>query len=102
MDTADGMFMTTAYKWAFTTPLRKLYYNVTVTSVSVVAAFLIGTVELIQVLSKKLNWQSGFISWVNHLNFNYLGCLLVVLFLAAWIISISIWKGMKLDEQVNM
>ena len=102
MDTADGIFMTTAYKWAFTAPLRKLYYNVTVTSVSVLAAFLIGTVELIQVLSRKLNWQSGFISWINHLNFNSLGCLLVVLFLAAWIISVTIWKGMKLDEQVNI
>lgn len=102
MDTADGMFMTTAYKWAFTTPLRKLYYNVTVTSVSVVAALLIGAVELIQVISEKLHWQSGFVSWVNHLNFNYLGYMLVILFLAAWIISISIWKGMKLEEQVNM
>ena len=73
MDTADGIFMTTAYKWAFTAPLRKLYYNVTVTSVSILAAFIIGAVELIQVLSKKLNWQSEFISWVNHLNYNSLG-----------------------------
>ncbi|MFC5652028.1 HoxN/HupN/NixA family nickel/cobalt transporter [Paenibacillus solisilvae] len=102
MDTADGMFMTTAYKWAFTTPLRKLYYNVSVTSVSVVAAFLIGAVELIQVLSERLNWKSGFVTWVNQLNFNYLGYMLVVLFLAAWIISVSVWKGMKLDKQAHL
>ena len=64
MDTADGIFMTTAYKWAFTAPLRKLYYNVTVTSVSVLAAFLIGTVELIQVLKQ----EAELAVWIHQLD----------------------------------
>jgi high-affinity nickel-transport protein len=101
MDTADGMFMSTAYRWAFTTPLRKLYYNVTVTSVSVVAALLIGSVELIQVLSHKLHLQSGFFQWVNALDFGDLGYMLVVLFIAAWLISVSIWKYMKVEERLG-
>jgi high-affinity nickel-transport protein len=101
MDTADGMFMSTAYRWAFTTPLRKLYYNVTVTSVSVVAALLIGSVELIQVLSNKLHLQSGFFQWVNALNFANLGYMLVVLFILAWVISVTIWKVMKVEERMG-
>jgi len=101
MDTADGMFMSTAYRWAFTTPLRKLYYNVTVTSVSVVAALLIGTVELIQVLSDKLHLQSGFFQWINALDFGDLGYMLVALFILAWLISVSIWKYMKVEERMG-
>jgi high-affinity nickel-transport protein len=101
MDTADGMFMSTAYRWSFTTPLRKLYYNVTVTSVSVVAALLIGTVELIQVLSDKLHLQSGFFHWVSALDFSDLGYMLVVLFILAWLISVSIWKYMKVEERMG-
>jgi high-affinity nickel-transport protein len=101
MDTADGMFMSTAYRWAFTTPLRKLYYNVTVTAVSVIAALLIGSVELIQVLSDKLHLQSGFFQWVNALNFANLGYMLVVLFILAWVISVTIWKIMKVEERLE-
>jgi nickel/cobalt transporter (NiCoT) family protein len=78
-----------------------LYYNVTVTSVSVVAALLIGTVELIQVLSHKLHLQSGFFQWVNTLDFGDLGYMLVVLFILAWLISISIWKYMKVEERMG-
>jgi high-affinity nickel-transport protein len=101
MDTADGMFMSTAYRWAFTTPLRKLYYNVAVTSVSVAAALLIGTVELIQVLSDRLHLQSGFFQWVSALDFGDLGYMLVVLFILAWVISVSIWKYMKVEERMG-
>jgi high-affinity nickel-transport protein len=101
MDTADGMFMSTAYRWAFTTPLRKLYYNVTVTAVSVIAALLIGSVELIQVLSDKLHLQSAFFQWVNALNFANLGYMLVVLFILAWVISVTIWKVMKVEERLG-
>lgn len=101
MDTADGMFMTTAYRWAFTTPLRKLYYNVTVTSVSVMAALLIGFVELTQVLSDKLNLQSTFFQWINELTFGDLGYMLVALFIVAWAVSVTIWKVMKVEERMS-
>lgn len=99
MDTADGMFMTKAYRWAFTTPLRKLYYNVTVTTVSVIAALVIGMVELIQVLTDKLNLQAPFFTWINELDFGDLGYLLVVLFVLAWLISITVWKVGKVEHR---
>src|SRR5205807_824964 len=59
MDTADGVFMTTAYRWAFATPLRKIYYNLTVTGLSVLAALLIGGIELVQVLTQALGLTAG-------------------------------------------
>ncbi|MCZ8512217.1 HoxN/HupN/NixA family nickel/cobalt transporter [Paenibacillus filicis] len=102
MDTADGMFMTKAYRWAFSTPLRKIYYNVTVTAISVVAALLIGVVELLQVLSERLQLQNGFFQWVQHLDFGSLGFALVGLFLAAWIISVTVWKVWKVEERYNV
>jgi len=102
MDTADGIFMTKAYRWAFNTPLRKLYYNVTVTTVSVAAALIIGAVELMQVLSAKLNLTSPFFNWINALNFGDMGYLLVALFIAAWILSVSIWRILKVEERFNI
>jgi len=95
MDTADGMFMTNAYKWAFSDPIRKLRYNATVTAVSVVAALLIGAVELIQVLAEQFGLRAAFFRWIGGLGFGSLGYGLVLLFLLAWIVSMLVWKGMK-------
>lgn len=99
MDTADGMFMTTAYRWAFATPLRKLYYNASVTAVSVVAAFLIGVVELVQVAADKFALHAPFFVWVQKLDFGDLGYALVGLFVLAWLISVSVWKTMKVEQR---
>ena len=60
MDTADGFLMTTAYQWVFSTPLRKIYYNLTVTGRSVVAALFIGIVELVQIITPTLEIHSVF------------------------------------------
>jgi high-affinity nickel-transport protein len=102
LDTADGMIMTKAYRWAFNTPIRKIYYNFTITSLSVAAAMLIGIVELAQAISKKLNLQSGFFQWVNELNFAYLGYLLVGLFILTWGISVMVWKVLKVEERMSL
>jgi high-affinity nickel-transport protein len=99
MDTADGIFMTTAYRWAFDTPLRKLYYNLSVTTLAVVAALLIGVVELTQVISSKLGWVGGFWVWIQNINFGTLGYILVILFVMSWAISYGIWKGMKIEKR---
>jgi nickel/cobalt transporter (NiCoT) family protein len=101
MDTADGVFMTNAYRWAFSTPLRKVYYNLTVTTISVLAALLIGMIELAQVFSEKFNLNSGGWHWIQNLNISWLGYLLVVLFLLSWGISFVIWKAFKLEERWN-
>jgi len=101
LDTADGMFMTTAYKWAFSTPFRKLYYNLTVTSLAVVAALLIGLVELSQVISSKAGLNGGVWDWLNHLDFSLLGYVLVILFVLSWTISYFLWKMFRFEEQLN-
>jgi len=99
LDTADGIFMTTAYRWAFHTPLRKLYYNLTVTGISVLAALVIGTVELAQVLSSKLGWSGGIWNWVQDLDFGAIGYVLVILFIVAWAISYGSWKIFNLEKR---
>jgi high-affinity nickel-transport protein len=80
MDTADGAFMCHAYGWAFSNPVRKLYYNITVTSLSVVVAIAIGGIELLQVASG------------TAVDFSRLGYLVVVLFGATWLVSAVVWK----------
>nr|WP_274318757.1 HoxN/HupN/NixA family nickel/cobalt transporter [Paenibacillus qinlingensis] len=98
-DTADGMFMTKAYKWAFHTPVRKLYYNLTVTALAVVAALIIGVIELGQVLSEEFSMEGMFWTWLQEIDFGTLGFILVGMFVIAWIVSIAVWRGMKIEER---
>ena len=80
VDTTDGVLMRMAYGWAFLNPLRKVYYNLTVTIISVMVAWVIGSIELLQVLSTELNLSGGFWLWVNGLNFEAIGYGIVGLF----------------------
>ncbi len=98
MDTADGVFMTTAYHWAFSTPLRKIYYNLSVTGLSVIAALFIGLIELAQIITPKLGLNSGIWGWIQNLNFGGIGYLLVGLFVLAWGISYLLWKVLRLEN----
>lgn len=99
LDTADGIFMVSAYQWAFSTPLRKVYYNLTVTAISVTAALLIGMIELSQALSKKIGLETGFWKWIQALDFGWLGYVLVLLFLLSWAISYGIWRFLKIEKR---
>ncbi len=99
MDTADGVFMTTAYRWAFATPLRKVYYNLTVTGVSVVAALLIGLIELTQVLAHALGLTTGFWGRLQALDFGWIGYLLVGLFVLTWSCSYGAWRLLRIEER---
>jgi nickel/cobalt transporter (NiCoT) family protein len=99
MDTADGVFMTTAYGWAFATPLRKVYYNLTVTGLSVVAALLIGLIEVMQVVSQELGATTGFWGWLQTLDFGVIGYLLVGLFVLTWALSYGAWKVLRIEER---
>ncbi|WEG11415.1 HoxN/HupN/NixA family nickel/cobalt transporter [Pullulanibacillus sp. KACC 23026] len=98
MDTLDALFMERAYQWAFTTPLRKVYYNLTLTSISVLAALVIGVIEVGQVISQKLHLTSGIGGWFNRLSFGYLGFWLVGFFLISWLVSIVIWRNLKVEK----
>jgi high-affinity nickel-transport protein len=99
MDTADGAFMSHAYGWAFSNPIRKVYYNITVTSLSVAVALAIGTVELLQVLATKLALGGPFWSWLQNLDFGKLGYVVVGLFVITWLVSVAIWKGRRIEER---
>lgn len=98
MDTADGVFMTTAYNWAFSTPLRKIYYNLSVTGLSIVAALCIGFIELAQILTPKLGLNSGIWKWIQNLEFAGIGYLLVGLFIISWGVSYVIWKMFRFEN----
>ncbi len=99
MDTADGAFMSQAYGWAFSNPVRKVYYNITVTSLSVTVALAVGSVELLQVLASKLSLNAGFWGWLNSLDFENLGYAIVGLFVLSWATSILVWKRRKIEER---
>jgi high-affinity nickel-transport protein len=99
MDTADGVFMTRAYGWAFSTPLRKLYYNLTVTGLSVLAAWIIGGIELLQVLGEQFEWQGRFWDWLRNLELSGFGYLLIGLFVFTWAVSYGVWKVGRLEER---
>ena len=77
MDTTDGVLMVKAYNWAFVNPLRKIFYNITITSLSIVVALVIGTIELLQVLVRALGLEGRFFDFVAGLDFGVLGYVIV-------------------------
>jgi nickel/cobalt transporter (NiCoT) family protein len=99
MDTLDGAFMTRAYGWAFSNPIRKVYYNIAVTTLSIVVALAIGTIELLQVLSTRLALSGAFWDWLNNLDFGTLGYAIVGLFIVMWATSVSIWKLRRIEDR---
>lgn len=98
LDTLDGILMKSAYNWAFYNPIRKIYYNITITAISVIAALIIGLIELLQLTADKLHLSNAFWSTVQHIQFDYLGYILVVLFIVAWLISTLIWKFGNIEK----
>ena len=99
MDTADGAFMSQAYGWAFSNPIRKVYYNLTVTSLSVAVALVIGTIELLQVTAAKLSLDGGFWSFLDNLDFGHIGYVVVAMFIATWAFSVILWKARRIEAR---
>jgi high-affinity nickel-transport protein len=100
VDTTDGVMMLGAYNWAFVKPIRKLFYNMTITLVSVVVAVLIGGIEALGLIGDQLGLSGGFWRGIGALNdnFNNLGFVIIGLFVAAWVVSFAIYKAKRLDE----
>ena len=98
VDTADGVAMRVAYGWAFLNPIRKIYYNLTVTVISVLVAWAIGTIELLQVLSTELNLNGIFWSWLNAINFEMIGFGIIGIFILSWLASFGYWRYKKYDK----
>jgi nickel/cobalt transporter (NiCoT) family protein len=92
VDTTDGVAMRLAYGWAFMNPLRKIYYNITVTVISVLVALAIGTVELLQVLATDLRLSGAFWGWLGALDFQALGLGMIAIFVLSWLVSFGYWR----------
>jgi nickel/cobalt transporter (NiCoT) family protein len=99
MDTTDGAFMSKAYGWAFSNPIRKVFYNLTVTSLSVFVALFVGLVEVMQILSTTLGAQGGFWAFVNDLDFETLGLVIVGAFIVTWVGAFSYFKYGRVEER---
>jgi high-affinity nickel-transport protein len=100
IDTTDGVLMLGAYNWAFIKPMRKLYYNLTITFVSVVIALLIGGIETLGLIGNQFGFSGPLWDGVAALNdnFNSLGFVIIGVFIAAWIASILIYRYHGLDD----
>jgi high-affinity nickel-transport protein len=101
MDTTDGVIMCKAYNWAFVNPLRKIFYNITTTSLSIAVALVVGTVELLQVLASILNLKGPFFGFFANLDFGFLGYIIVGLFILAWTVSVGAWKLGNIEERYS-
>jgi nickel/cobalt transporter (NiCoT) family protein len=99
LDTIDGCFMNFAYGWAFSKPVRKVYYNITITGLSVAVALIIGTVELLSIATDKLGINSGPLAAIGGLNLNYVGYVIVALFVLTWVVALAIWRYGKIEQK---
>jgi high-affinity nickel-transport protein len=99
MDTVDGVFMNAAYGWAFAKPVRKVFYNITITAISVAVALVIGTVELLSVLAHQADITSGPIAAVASIPLDYAGYGIVALFFVAWAIALVVWRVGRIEEK---
>ena len=99
IDTTDGVLMLGAYGWAFTKPIRKLYYNLTITFVSVLVAALIGGIEALGLIADQMKLEGPFWHWIDALNDNFgsLGYLIVAIFAGSWIVSIAVYRFRRFD-----
>jgi high-affinity nickel-transport protein len=100
IDTTDNILMLGAYGWAFVKPIRKLYYNLTITSVSVIVAFAVGGIEALGLLSSQLHLTGSFWMLIDKLNNNFgvLGYFIIGLFALSWILSLVIYRWRRLDH----
>jgi high-affinity nickel-transport protein len=91
-DTLDGCFMNFAYGWAFSRPIRKVYYNIVITALSVAIAVFIGTVELFGLVGQEFNLGGSFWRWLSHFNINQAGFIIVGVFVVVWAIALLVWR----------
>ena len=98
-DTLDGMFMNFAYGWAFSKPVRKIFYNLAITGLSVAVALLIGGIELLAVLGDELGLTGGLWDFVAGIDLNVIGYLVVALFVLTWVIALAVWRLGRIEER---
>jgi high-affinity nickel-transport protein len=99
MDSIDGSFMNFAYGWAFSRPVRKVFYNITITGLSVAVALVIGTIELGGLIASHLNLSGSFWTWFENIDINMLGYIIVGMFVVTWVIAVSVWHLGHIEER---
>ncbi|GGB40425.1 nickel/cobalt efflux system [Flexivirga endophytica] len=99
LDAADGVFMAKAYRWAFAKPLRRLYYNATVTWLSVFVALVIGSIELCSVISERFSWTDGPVAAIGSIDLDGVGFVIVGVFLVTWLLAVAAWRFLRLSEE---
>ena len=99
MDTIDGVFMNFAYGWAFAKPVRKVFYNITITAISVAVALVIGTIELISVLVDQAGIESGPLAAIADIPLDYAGFGIVALFVVAWLVALAVWRFGRIEDR---
>ena len=99
LDTIDGSFMNFAYGWAFSKPVRKVYYNIVITALSVGTAMFIGLLELSQVVAQQLNLTGGYWDFASKINLNNAGYIIVATFAVVWAAALLIWRFGKIEDR---
>jgi high-affinity nickel-transport protein len=98
-DSLDGCFMNFAYGWAFARPVRKVYYNLVITGLSIAAAFLIGTVEVLGVLTAELHLHGSFWDFMANFDINKAGFTIAVLFVVVWAAALAVWRFANIESR---
>ncbi len=98
-DTIDGCFMNFAYDWAFAKPIRKIYYNLTITGLSVFIALFIGTIEILGLIAQETRLSGGFWDFMQNFNINRAGFIIVGVFVATWIVALAVWHFGKIERK---
>jgi len=98
-DTLDGCFMNFAYGWAFARPVRKVYYNLVITGLSIAVAFLVGTIEVCGLLSDELNLHGWFWDFMSGFDINTAGFVIAALFVVVWVVAVAYWKLGRVESR---
>jgi nickel/cobalt transporter (NiCoT) family protein len=98
-DTADGILMSRAYGWAFLKPIRKVFYNLAVTLLSVTVALVIGLLVLIGLVVERLDLESGPLLWIASLDLGHVGFAIVGLFVLTWALALAVWRLGRIEER---
>jgi high-affinity nickel-transport protein len=102
LDTIDGCFMNFAYDWAFARPVRKVYYNLTITGLSVFVAFFIGTVEILGLIGQETGAGGGFWAFMGGFDINKAGFVIVGVFVLTWVVALGVWHFGKVEQRWDL
>jgi high-affinity nickel-transport protein len=102
LDTIDGCFMNFAYDWAFARPVRKVYYNLTITGLSVFVAFFVGSVEVLGLIGQETGASGGFWSFIAAFDLNKAGFVIVGVFVLTWIVALAVWRFGRIEQKWDL